>query len=118
MASTKGRRAFWEQAVKEQGESGLTGLDWCGDHGVAVAAFYRWRKKLTVEPATCAPAAPTSSEVEWLPIEPRDPLDSTPSRTHSSSGVTLRIGSVYVEIVTGFDHQALADVLAVLTPQC
>jgi hypothetical protein len=54
MASTIGRRALWERLVKEQAQSGFTGRNWCQRSGVAVAAFDRWRKKLSAEPASAA----------------------------------------------------------------
>ena len=45
MASSKVRREFWERVVSEQRVSGLSGRAWCVQNGVALAAFYAWRKK-------------------------------------------------------------------------
>lgn len=110
MASSKVRREFWERVVSEQRVSGLSGRAWCVQNGVALAAFYAWRKKFSA-PATVATCR--SSGIQWLALESAKSI--APS---ASSGVTLRVGTVSIEITCGFDTGALSDVLAVLESRC
>jgi hypothetical protein len=96
------RRELWVGLVSEQRASGLTASAWCRESGVQLASFYNWRKRLSVGEGNVPPP------VEWLPVAPAE----APAL---SSGLTLRIDTVCVEIATGFDQRTLADVLRVLT---
>ena len=114
MASPKDRRAFWEHVIAEQRNSGLTGRAWCQRNGVALEAFYLWRKKLTADPPLTTSAVRRSSDIQWLPIEPA----KSTATVSAPSGVTLRVGTIDVEIASGFDPRALSDIIAVLTSRC
>jgi len=115
MPSSQVRREFWERVVRNQQESGLSGRAWCEANGVALASFYLWRKKLSAAAPAGGASGRRSSDVQWLSVEPAHAVGASAS---APSGVTLRIGSVCVEIATGFDTRALSDVLTVLESRC
>jgi hypothetical protein len=118
MASSKGRREFWECVVARERESELTGRSWCRENGIPVAAFYRWRKKLSANASPDVASSHRSSDIQWLPIPSVSPVPNSACAISASSGVTLRIGAVSVDISTAFDTRVLSEVLTVLESRC
>jgi hypothetical protein len=115
MASSKGRREFWECVVARERESELTGRSWCRENDIPVAAFYRWRKRLSANASPDFASSHRSSDIQWLPVSS---VPNSASAISGSSGVTLRIGAVSVDISTAFDTRVLSDVLTVLESRC
>jgi transposase-like protein len=99
------RRELWVGLVSEQRASGLTASAWCREHGVQSASFYNWRKRLSVGEGNVPPP------VEWLPV-------ASAEAPALSSGLTLRVGAVCIDIASSFNRQVLSDVLGVLDARC
>lgn len=39
----------WQSIIAAQEKSGLSAKAYCREHGVGLASFYSWRKRLTIE---------------------------------------------------------------------
>ena len=69
MANTRKSRVPKEEQLKLINEcrtSGMTDIDWCREHGIAVSTFYYWvkqlRKKAAQIPVYCILKIPTIAE--------------------------------------------------------
>jgi len=89
------RRALWAQRVAEQQVSGASAAAWCAQWDVPLPAFYLWRRRVLGAAAATVP--------QWAAVG-----------SPATSGLTLRVGALTIEVVAGFDPQLLADVLAVV----
>jgi len=38
---------YWAKIIKESQESNLSNIDFCKEKGIAISAFYYWKKKIT-----------------------------------------------------------------------
>ena len=72
MANTRKSRVPKEEQLKLINEcrtSGMTDIDWCREHGIAVSTFYYWVKQLRKEAAQIpAPAYPYLDNPHTLEI--------------------------------------------------
>ena len=99
------RRQFWQMVMATRKESGLSVAAFCKKEGISEAAFYYWRKKLTVANSKQNKRGSRSSSTF---IEVAMPKDNPVSlELILSSGHTLRIGS-------RVDTKTLSSVLSVL----
>jgi len=96
MSSSEQRHATWRRLLAEQQASGESITGWCDQHGISLASFYYWRKRVTND---AAPAAP-----QWLALP----------ATATHDPLLLHVSRVTIEVARGFDAQLLHEVLAVL----
>ena len=108
MSPSEDRFILWNRLLTEQKSSGLSVSSWCQERSISVNTFSYWRKRLH-KPAT-APAEHKPAPAGWVAVR----------ADHSSpaGSLTLRIGSVSLDVATGFDRQLLRDVLGVLEARC
>jgi transposase-like protein len=98
-------RAEAEQLVAEYEASGLTGVEFCRERGVALGTLARYRKRGRQAQGEAVGAS------RWLAVEL-----SGPCQTASSGlAVVLRRGW-RIEIGRGFDAHTLEQLLRVLEP--
>lgn len=109
MSSCDDRLSEWRELLDDQRSSGMSVKEWCESEGISLFRYYYWRKRLSdVSPSSCAPPAVAP---RCLPVA----LDEARS---DSTGLTLRVGRVSVEISSGFDPGLLSSVLNVLEARC
>lgn len=91
---------IWEQRLSEFEQSGQTITAWCRHNKVRTNQFYYWRRKLRQEKGQ------DQSQIKWVAV------------THNlvkTSGITITLGQIKVEINPGFDQKLLREVIEVLT---
>lgn len=98
MSDRNARHATWQRLLAEQQASGISITAWCAQQHIQAGTFYAWRKRLAASAPSAVP--------QWVAVEPR--------ASGTASGVTLRLGQLAVEVVSGFDPHVLAAVLTVL----
>ena len=49
MAYHRRTQTQWQSLVKEQADSGLSAKTFYANHGICLASFYQWRKRLTTD---------------------------------------------------------------------
>ena len=125
------RQTYWEEAMRRWRESGQSVRDFCRNEGVRESAFYFWRRELAqrshrteaangarpqASPLTTAShsseraSSRHSSVPSFLPVRVVEDV-----AVEAASGVEIILAhGCTVRVRSGFDRQALADVLAVL----
>ena len=81
-ANTRKSRVPKEEQLKLINEcrtSGMTDIDWCREHGIAVSTFYYWVKQLRKE-ATQIPAPAYGHSENPRPKQDVVPIDIVPER--------------------------------------
>jgi len=78
----------WRALIDRQAESGRTVAEFCDEHGVGVASFYSWRRRLNEESAE----AEAGGFVRVESAEPRGSIE-----VRFDCGATLRCGSSHVD---------------------
>ena len=96
----------WDACLASFDASGKTVSQWCREEEIPEHKL-RYRLKKREEMLNASPQE--DEEVRWLALE-NAPADS--------SGVSLRIGTVAVDVRRGFDPKVLADVLQALLQEC
>ena len=84
--------------------SGLTRAQWCAEAGVDARSLQCWRIALTRRAARPVP--------RFVELVPRPEASSTPGPCPPV--LRVLIGDVVVEVASGFDADALAEVLRVV----
>jgi hypothetical protein len=102
MSSTNDDLALWSGLLAEQKASGLTIADWCREKNLSVHAFSRQRNRINKKSAS-GPA--------WISVKGDE--GSPPA-----SPICLRIGSVWIDLSSGFDPKLLREVVAALEARC
>ncbi len=104
MSSHDDRLTEWRELLEDQRSSNMSVKEWCESEGISTTTYYYWRKRVSVAPAASSapPLAP-----RWLPVVLED-------ATPCSSGLTLRVGRVSMDICAGFDRNLLRATLDVL----
>jgi hypothetical protein len=101
------KQKVWEKRMKEYEESGLSGRKWCEQQGVSQGQFWYWKKRLGNNESK-----KTAVVVEnWVPLV----VEDSPK---SETVLTVRIGTVEIEIKSGYDAPLLQDVVRTLIPLC
>ena len=108
MSSFEERRELWRGRLAEQKSSGVSVATFCQERSIAVSTFAYWRRRLRSEDA--APAG-------WLALT-SDHARTSPTTPFAAAPITLRVGSVSVDVAAGFDRQLLGEVLGVLEARC
>ncbi|GEM_PF-816972 len=98
----------WDDRLRAFKASGQNASQWCREHGIPVHQLrYRLRKEKEAHPTPVS-----NGHSHWVA------LPSAPDSNAVSSGVSLRIGSVDVNVERGFDPDVLSDVLRSLLEEC
>ena len=106
-----GGAAFWSEHVSRQEAGELSARQYCLEHGLAVASFYYWRRKLEHQasgaPVAPAPHAPHSEQfIEVTRL--------VASRSQWTMEVQLAGGAV-IRLARGGDPEDLAHAAQVLS---
>jgi hypothetical protein len=116
-------REHWRSHVAAQAASGLSGVAYCGEHGLHAKSFYRWRR---VFGAGAAAPLDTVSPAD----EAARPLFAEVRVHEAGRGTELGVanGMALVEVVAqggrairvwpGFDGETLARAVSVLEGLC
>ena len=96
-------RQEWLELVTQYEITGQSVRGWCQEQDIPEHKMRYWLRKFR-EPTT----PPGPSESRFIAIASQQHLNAT-------SGVTVRVGSVSIEVQRGFDPQVLIDVVQSLT---
>ena len=99
--SNKQKQELWNERIQEFRASGLSQKAWCEKQGLQIGQLGYWLRKSKTEA--------NRSNGRWLTLSTIAP---------SGSGISLRIGSMVLEIERGFDQEVLADVVHSLMTVC
>ena len=100
--SNEQKRELWNERIQAFRASGLSQKAWCEEQGLQVSQLGYWLRKLRSE-------TNLSEKGRWVSLSSVAP---------SGSGISLRVGSVVLEIERVFDPEVLADVLRSLMAVC
>lgn len=89
------RRAWWLERIAAQAASGWSGRAWCEQEDVSYRSFIQWRRRLGA-------AAATKARLSFVRVLPEEA---------NGSMVQLRVGSVRIEVRSGFDAVLLRQVV-------
>ncbi len=94
---------LWEQMLSDYRDSGMTATAWCQSKCIKKSTLYYLMRKLKKK------SEETDPQTKWA-------LISFPNSQQSviSSGITLKVGDLMLEIASDFDKVALADILSVV----
>jgi hypothetical protein len=106
MNAREKRRRTWARLVEEQISSGKSAAAWCREKSINAKTFTRWKRNLTIEKDTKADPSPEG----WCQVKVK------PVAEEIASLKLIVNGSMAIELRTGFNHQLLKEVLAVLCP--
>ena len=102
----KQKRHLWKERITLFQKSGQSVAEWCSEQDIPEHQLRYWlRKNVDKESSTC-----TSSKSQWVALEPFEESTFT--------GVTLRVGSVCLDIQRGFEPQVLIDIVRCLASLC
>jgi hypothetical protein len=102
------KERYWQDIVQRQERSGESIKAYCRRVGVTESAFYWWRRELSRRSVKHAVNEPAHKAARFLPVK-------VAGDNKADGGLELRLGTGCVLYLrSGFDRQALADVLAVL----
>ena len=93
--SNKQKQELWNGRIEDFRASGLSQKAWCDQEGLPVGQLGYWLGKLDA-------ATDATSNSRWVNLETIAP---------SGTGISLRIGSIVLEVERGFDQEVLADVV-------
>lgn len=120
------REQVWRERIEWQPWSGLTVAECCGEAGVSVASFYRWKKLLTApqgpqqrrstQRTKVQAAGPKERASQFVPIALRDSSThfGPPQSFASDHGSSMRIelpNGVIIHVAGDLDGQRLGDVI-------
>ena len=100
MSNTQ-KQELWNERIQDFRTSGLSQKAWCEEHGLQVGQLGYWLRKSKTQAS--------SSNGRWLSLD---------TIALPGSGISLRIGSMVLEIERGFDQEVLADVVRSLMAVC
>ncbi|NMB11772.1 MAG: helix-turn-helix domain-containing protein [Firmicutes bacterium] len=100
------KRTLWEERVTAFKASGQSVRRWCSEQGLPEHQLRYWLQRILPE----VEHAKQVRASRWVAIDT--------SQQSISSGISLRIGAVVLEVQRGFDQQVLVDVLRSLMDIC
>jgi len=111
-----GRLREWAEMVGECRNSGKTVLQWCEEHRInSKTYYYRLKQVCNAVPALSkSPNLPVSREKETPVFAQITPA----SRSSRDAAITLRFGSIEVQIHNGAETETIESALRVLTSIC
>ena len=118
------RRQQWLMAIQQWQSSGQSVRAFCRQEGLKESAFFFWRRELALQdradaasppPPSCkrktsSPVEPTGAAARFLPVRV---VEEAAVEATSAVELVLAQGRT-IRVRTGFDRQALVEVLAVL----
>jgi hypothetical protein len=108
-----GRLSEWAEMVGECRNSGKTVLLWCAEHKISPKTYY-YRLKHVCE-AIPELSKPTSLPVRHEKDAPVFAQITPASRSSRDAAITLRFGSIEVQIHNGAETETIESALRVLT---
>jgi hypothetical protein len=93
----------WMGLVKKFNSSALNVTAWCRENGISKGSFYPYLNKFKA-------LAAESSEQEWGA--------KTMPKSVGASSISLKVGTITLDIKNGFDKETLIDVLSVVMKLC
>ncbi len=132
------KESFWRRRVAQQAESGLSVRDFCRQHDLKEAAFYRWRRELSrrdevqqavsfvpvhvTEGAIGTKALSTTGAVGTKALSPKNAVSTehhaAADRRDNQGAIEIVLtGGRCIRIRGAVDRRMLTDVLAVLEQQ-
>lgn len=99
------KQKLWEKRMKDYEKSGLSGRRWCEQQGILPSKFCYWKKKLGNE------SQRTAVTENWASLV----VEDSPK---SETFLTIRIGTIEIEVKPGYDALLLQDVVRTLTSLC
>jgi hypothetical protein len=101
------KQELWKKRIEDYQSSGLSGVRWCAEQGISEHQFWYWKKKWKKSPThTKEEVAPT-----WVPVMVEDPTPPKPT-------LTVRVGTVEIEVKPDYDATLLQDVVRTLMSLC
>lgn len=88
----------WSERISECRSSGMTVKDWCWEHGINPASYYRWQRRLYELSA--------ARTVQFVEVESK-PTDAAAAVVHLPGGD--------VDVYPGIDEETLRTVCRVLS---
>lgn len=101
--SNQAKQILWNERIDSFLASGLSQRAWCQEQGLPPQQLSYWLRKHHRKEGH-----PGTSR--WVSIDAIS--------TSSGSGVSLRVGTITLDVEPGFDQQVLADVLRSLMSVC
>lgn len=114
-SSATEREEFWQAAVLEQAESGLSARAFCTAQGLPISSFHHWKRTLKKrEEAGDTQAAPIK-QVEKVPSLPFAEVRLSPAAHRpANSGIEIRHGDFILRLQPDCDRDLLREVLCLL----
>jgi hypothetical protein len=97
------KQKLWKQRIEAYEASGWSGSRWCKERGIPEHQLSYWKKKFGTKPTT------TEETATWIPVTLDEP--DTPS-------LKIRVGTVEIEVKTGYDEKLLQQVVRTLVTVC
>ena len=97
----KVKKQLWDERIDAFLASGLSQKTWCERQGFKANQLGYWLRKRN------SPNTPSTSR--WVSMK---------TSNHFNSGVSMRIGSLVVEVEKGVDQGVLADVIRTFMAVC
>ena len=108
----RGKERFWRRMLRQWRRSGCSVRAFCGEHGLAEALFYAWRRTIQERDRETRRDAPRSRDHAARSAAPLF-VPVTVAETTAPIEVILARGHV-IRIAPGFDPDTLRQLLAVL----
>ena len=100
--NTQNKAAEWAAKIAERRSSGQSVKSWCKENGVCEQTYYKWQRKLFA-------MAKAQQETQFAEITPISSMCN-----EARGAVTVRIGSIAVEIQSGADLATVETVLRIM----
>lgn len=101
---TPSKETLWRQRILGWQKSGGSQKDFCVRHGLKLATFQYWRRKLKTEP-------PSGSRLRLVPIQDHEAL---PSSITAPQTLRITVADVVFDITSDLDPGTLAGFVAAL----
>lgn len=100
--NNQNKAAAWAERIAACRNSGISVNRWCKENGVCEQTFYKWQRKLFA-------MAKAQQETQFAEITPISSMGN-----EARGAVTVRIGSIAVEIQSGADLATVETVLRIM----
>jgi len=103
----------WRERIGEYRTSGLSARVWCERAGESIWRLRYWINRINKIDAAASVAVCSKGSSRWSRVE----LGSG-GNNGTSSGIRICMGAARIELNSGFDRSALAQVLSVVAGLC
>lgn len=100
--NSQNKAAEWAERIAECRRSGIPVNRWCKENGVCEQTFYKWQRKLFA-------MARAQQETQFAEVTPIPSMGNDPR-----AAVTVRSGSIAVDIHSGADRATVETVLRII----